>query len=130
MPYLRPFYDENFTGFTRGFTGVPFLYDLFIGANYNDCCLMTQLSDDTVKLGGSNSDILKILSKLDEARVDYCIDKDRRDFIPEYVNNPIERFIRDSVNTNIEMDISENDVTIKFNLSQCYWGWKPSVGNK
>ena len=77
MPYLRPFYDENFTGFTRGFTGVPFLYDLFIGANYNDCCLMTQLSDDTVKLGGSNSDILKILSKLDEARVDYCIDKDR-----------------------------------------------------
>lgn len=130
MPYLRPFYDENFTGFTRGFTGVPFLYDLFIGANYNDCCLMTQLSDDTVKLGGSNSDILKILSKLDEARVDYCIDKDRRDFIPEYVNNPIERFIRDSVNTNIEMDISENDVTIKFNLSQCDWGWKPSVGNK
>lgn len=130
MPYLRPFYDENFTGFTRGFTGVPFLYDLFIGANYNDCCLMTQLSDDTVKLGGSNSDILKILSKLDEARVDYCIDKDRRDFIPEYVNNPIERFIRDSVNTNIEMDISENDVTIKFNLSQYDWGWKPSVSNK
>lgn len=127
MPYLRPFYDENFTGFTRGFTGVPFLYDLFIGANYNDCCLMEQLAVDTVKLSGSNSDLNKILFKLDQAGVEYQLNKDRRDLIPEYVTNPIERFIRDSVNTNIEMDISENNVEIKFNLEQYDWGgWRPS----
>jgi hypothetical protein len=127
MPHLRAFYDENFTGFTRSFTGVPFLYDLFIGANYNDCCLMEQLGEGKVAIGGSNSDILKVLNKLDEARVEYSINKDRRDLIPEFVENPIERFIRDSINTNIEMDISENKIEIEFNLDQYNWGWKPTL---
>ena len=110
MPHLRAFYDENFTKFTREFTGVPFLYDLFVGANYNDCCLLNTINEHKISIGGSNSDILKILGKLDDARVDYAINIDRRDLIPEYVENPIERFIRDSINTNIEMDISENNV--------------------
>lgn len=127
MPWLRPFYDENFTGFTRGFTGVPFLYDLFIGANYNDCCLMEQLAQDTVKISGTSSDILKILYKLDESGVEYQLSIDRRDLVPEYVSNPIERFIRDSINTNIEMDVSSASTEIKFNLDQYDWHWKPST---
>lgn len=126
MPYLRSFYDENFTGFTRSFTGVPFLYDLFIGANYNDCCLMEQLAPDTVKISGTNSDILKILGKLDESGVEYQLSVDRRDLVPEYVLDPIERFIRDSINTNIEMDVSEGSTEIKFNLDQYDWHWKPN----
>lgn len=126
MPWLRLFYDENFTEYSRQFTGIPFLYDLFVGANYDDCCLAVQKAQDTVEISGSNDAILKILNKLDEAGVEYALNKDRRDIIPEYVENPIERFIRSSVNTCIQLDISENTVEIKFNLNQYNWGWKPS----
>lgn len=66
-----------------------------------------------------------MLRKFDEAGVEYVIDKDRRDLIPQYVKNPIERFIRDSINTNIEMDLTENELVIEFNLEQYDWGWKP-----
>lgn len=124
-PWLRPFYDENFTEYSRNLTGIPFLYDIFIGANYNDCSQLNFIELGKVKVSGSNSSLEAMLRKFDEAGVEYVIDKDRRDLIPQYVKNPIERFIRDSINTNIEMDLTENELVIEFNLEQYDWGWKP-----
>lgn len=123
MPMLRPFYDENFTEFSRKSTGVPFLFDLLVGNDYQNCAEMSMIDKDTVELKGTNLSIRKIIDKLDRAGVDYVCNKDKNDIQPILIKNPMERFIKASIGTSLEMDSTSNKVQLKFNPDQYKWHW-------
>lgn len=94
---IRKFYDENFTGFCYKMTGINLLFDLEVGANYNDTCSMKTISDDVVEFTGTAESLLQIIDKLNECPgLKYETSIPISDIIPDYVQNSTKRFILDS----------------------------------
>ena len=78
-------------------TGINLLFDLEVGANYNDTCSMKQISDDIVEFTGTAESLHKIMEKMDECSgLVYEISIPREQIIPDYVQNSTKRFILDS----------------------------------
>jgi hypothetical protein len=122
---IKGFYDKNFTEFCRDACGVPFLFDLLIGSNYEDAVGFNQLDDITISMSGNGKSILQILDKLDnESNIKYKIlsvkDKNskidlnpiKESIVMNTIDNPIERFIREN-GTNIFMDLSKYEVVLE-----------------
>lgn len=100
---INDFYSKNFTEFCRHQCGVPFLFDLFVGCDYEDAAQLSNINQDSIKLSGSAQTINKVLNRLDDSKVKYIIDSvsvngtdcgtDRSKIISDFIENPIERFI-------------------------------------
>ena len=110
--YIKSFYDKNFTEFCENQCHVPFLFDLLVGSTYQDACTLTQIDENTIELNGNAFSINKILSKIDnESSLKIKTDIDRNNIIPEYIVNPIQRFIIEK-GTSVIMDISNYTVKL------------------
>ena len=70
---------------------------MLVGTTYQDACDMRQVDDKTITLSGNAHSILRILDKLDEVpeKVRYHTDIPRDQIIPSYVNDAMERFIKE-----------------------------------
>lgn len=91
---IRKFYDHNFTDFCYDKTGIKLLFDLEVGSTYNDSCSMKSISDDIVEFKGNARSILMIMDRMDEcAGLRYETSIPRSEVIPNFITNPMERFI-------------------------------------
>lgn len=110
---IKSFYDRNFTDFCEHQLHVPFLFDLLIGENYNDAVTLNQIDQNTIKLTGNAHSINKIIWKIDnESSLNIELDTPRENIIPNYITNPMQRFILEK-GTSLVMDKSEYTVTLK-----------------
>lgn len=109
---IRKFYDKNFTDFCYKMTGIKLLFDIEIGATYQDSCSASQISDDIVELKGNARSILMIINRLNEAGVNYQINMCVDDIKPDFVTNSMSRFIQEKGCSYI-MDKSKYKVQFK-----------------
>ena len=94
-------------------TGIKLLFDLEIGSTYQDSCSMKQISDDIVEFSGNARSLLMIIERMNEDPLcKYEINMNMSDIIPEFIINPIERFIREK-GCSMVMDISKYSVQFK-----------------
>lgn len=110
---IRKFYDTNFTDYCYDMTGIKLLFDLEIGSTYQDSCSMKQLSDDIIEFSGNARSLQMIIERMNEDPLcNYEINLKIEDIIPEYITNPIDRFIREK-GCSMVMDISKYSVQFK-----------------
>jgi hypothetical protein len=110
---LHAFYDKNFTEFVYKKCGLNLLFDLEVGSNYQDSCNMKQVSDDIVEFKGNARSILKIMDRMNECPgLKYETNIPREQIIPNYMTNPILRFI-DEKGTSMVKDTSKYVVQFK-----------------
>lgn len=110
---IKEFYREHFTKFCQEQLNIPFLFDLLVGTNYNDAVELEDVSENTVKLSGNAHSLLAILNKIDsDSNIVYKLNRSREDLIPNYVTDPIERFIKES-GTSLIMDKSFYEIEIQ-----------------
>lgn len=94
---IRKFYDTNFTDFCYKSTGIKLLFDLEVGSNYNDSCSMKQVSDDIVEFTGNAKSLLQIMDRMNECpNLRYETSIPREQIIPNYIEDPIQRFIMEA----------------------------------
>lgn len=94
-------------------TGINLLFDLEVGANYNDTCSMKTISDNVIEFTGTAESLLQIMNKMDECPgLVYETNVQRGDIIPNYVQNSTKRFILDS-GCCMRKDISNYTVQFK-----------------
>lgn len=109
---MRSFYEKNFTEFCEKQMHIPFLFDLLIGSTYNDAVELKQTSPDKMIITGNAHSILKILWKIDnESSLKYTMNIEKDKIIPNYITNPMQRFIIEK-GTSILMDHSEYSVEL------------------
>lgn len=113
---MRKFYDKNYTQYCMNNMGpdvrICLLFDLLGGTAYELCVPFKQIDDNTVEITGSSIQLTSLYDKLmnnDEIRVE-CNVK-REDLVPQFVTNPIERFILEK-GTSMIKDLSK--YTIQF----------------
>lgn len=110
---IDAFYKKNFTKYCEGITPhITLLFDLMIGTAYENCVPLKQIDNNTVEVSGSAYQLIGLFDKLmnnDEIKVE-CNVK-REDLVPQFVTNPIERFILEK-GTSIIKDLS--NYTIQF----------------
>ena len=110
---IDAFYKKNFTKYCEGITPhITLLFDLMIGTAYENCVPLKQINNNTVEVSGSAYQLIGLYDKLmnnDEIQVE-CNVK-REDLVPQFVTNPIERFILEK-GTSIIKDLS--NYTIQF----------------
>lgn len=109
---IRSFYDENFTEFCYKMTGIKLLFDILIGATYQDACEAKQIDKDTVELTGNARSIHMILDELNYKKVNYTCSINPESIVPEYVSNPVERFIKEE-GCSFVMDTSDYTIQLK-----------------
>ena len=89
------------------------LFDLLIGTAYNSALTINQKDDDTIEMTGDAYSLLSLYDRLmgfPELIQVECNVK-REDLIPQFVTNPIERFILEK-GTSMIKDLS--NYTIQF----------------
>lgn len=109
---LRSFYDENFTEFCYKLTGIKLLFDILIGATYQDACEAKQIDSNTIELTGNARSIHMILDELNYKNIKYECSIDPNEIIPEIVENPIQRFIKEE-GCSFVMDESDYTIQLK-----------------
>lgn len=93
---IRKFYDHNFTDFCYDKTGIKLLFDILIGATYQDACEAKMIDDDTIELTGTGRSHLMIIQKMNECPgLKYEIDMNIEDIVPKYVENSTDRLIKE-----------------------------------
>lgn len=110
---IRGFYDKNYTDFCASFgPKIKLLFDLLSGVSYEKACPMKQIDQNTIEYKGSAYSLLGIYDKImgcKDLKVECSMKKE--DLIPNWVLNPIDRFIREK-GTSIIKDLSK--YTIRF----------------
>lgn len=112
---MRAFYDKNFTDYCYEMTGIKLLFDILIGVTYQDACEAKQIDKDTVELVGNARSHLMILDELDKCSVrglKYEISVPRESIIPAYVEDPMDRFMREK-GCSMIMDTSKYKIQYK-----------------
>lgn len=93
---IRKFYDKNFTDFCYDKTGIKLLFDILIGATYQDACEAKMIDDDTIELTGTARSHQMIIQKMNECpNLKYEIDMNIEDIVPKYVENSTDRMIKE-----------------------------------
>jgi len=110
---IRKFYDENYTKYCASFgPRIMLLFDLLLGVSYEKACPMKTIDDNTVEYKGSAYSLLGIYDKImncPDLNVECSMR--REDIIPEFIKDPIDRFICEK-GTCIVKDLSK--YTIQF----------------
>lgn len=110
---IRKFYDKNFTDFCYEECGIKLLFDLDVGASYQDSCEMKSISDDIVEFSGNAMSILRIMDKMNECPgLKYETDKPREEIVPNYITHPMLRFI-DERGVSLVKDVSKYKIQFK-----------------
>lgn len=114
------FCKHNFTDWCYEKIGIKLVFDMLVGTTYQDACDMKQIDENTITLSGNAHSILKILDKLDEVpeKVRYHTDIPRDRIIPSYVNDAMERFIKEK-GTSLVKDESYYVVTLFKDWTSC-----------
>ena len=111
---IRKFYDTYYTDFCAGFgPKIKLLFDLLAGDAYERAMPMKMIDKDTIEFTGNAYSMIKMYDKImgcKDLKVE-CNMK-REDLIPNFVQNPIDRFIREK-GTNIVKDLSSYTVQFK-----------------
>ena len=109
---VRPFFDWAYTDWCRDVCGITLLFDILIGTSYHDACEMKQISSDVVQLKGNARSHLLILERLDHCDgLRYEIDIPRDQIIPDYINDPMHRFMIDK---GVSFFIDKSNYTINY----------------
>lgn len=111
------FYRTNFTDYCLNNMGenvkICLLFDLLIGTAYNSAQTINQIDDNTIEMTGDADSLLSIYDRLmgfpDIVKVECSVK--REDLVPQFVTNPIERFILEK-GTSMIKDLS--NYTIQF----------------
>ena len=100
------FCKHHFTDWCYDKIGIKLVFDMLVGTTYQDACDMKQIDDRTISFSGNAHSILRILDKLDEVpeKVRYHTDIPREQIIPEYVEDAMERFIKEKGTSLIKDD--------------------------
>lgn len=111
---IRKFYDINYTGFceTVG-PKIKLLFDLLVGPSYESAAPMTTIDDNTIEFTGNAYGLGKLYDKImrcPDIRVE-C-DTPRESLVPNFINHPIDRFIREG-GTSIIKDTSKYTIRFK-----------------
>lgn len=112
----RNYYNINYTDYCENNMGdnvhLVLKFDLLGGVSYERACPLKQIDNNTVEVSGSAYQLIGLYDKLmnnDEIQVKCSVKKE--DLIPQFVTNPIERFILEK-GTSIIKDLS--NYTIQF----------------
>lgn len=94
---ILDFCKRNFTDWCYDKIGIKLVFDMLVGTTYQDACDMKQIDENTISFSGNAHSILKIMDKLDEVpeKVRYHTDIPREQIIPNYVEDAIERFVKE-----------------------------------
>lgn len=110
---IKGFYDEHFTNFCREQCNVPFLFDLLVGVNYENAVMLNQIDKNNIWIKGNAESLLGIYNKLTtESNLNYEFSIEKDKLIPNYITNPVERFVRSEGNTCMDLDDSEYELKI------------------
>ena len=111
---IRKFYDTYYTDFCAGFgPKIKLLFDLLAGDAYERAMPMKMIDENTIEFSGNAYSMVKMYDKImgcKDLKVE-CSMK-REDLVPNFVQNPIDRFIREK-GTNIVKDLSSYTVQFK-----------------
>ena len=110
----------HFTDWCYDKIGIKLVFDMLVGTTYQDACDMRQIDDNAISLSGNAHSILRILDKLDEVpeKVRYHTDIPRDQIIPNYVNDAMERFVKEK-GTSLIKDESYYTVTLYKDWTSC-----------
>lgn len=111
---IRKFYDVNFTEFCAGFgPKVRLLFDLLSGTAYESATDMRQVEDNVIEFKGNADSILRLYDKIMGCRrMKVECNMKREDIIPNYINNPMHRFILEN-GTSLVKDTSKYKVMFR-----------------
>jgi hypothetical protein len=100
------FCKHHFTDWCYDKIGIKLVFDMLVGTTYQDACDMKQIDDRTISFSGNAHSILRILDKLDEVpeKVRYHTDIPREQIIQEYIEDAMERFIKEKGTSLIKDD--------------------------
>ena len=114
---LRPFYDTNYTEYCMNNMGdkvkICLKFDLLIGTRYELAVTANQIDVNTVEVSGSSLQLIDLYDKLmndKEIKVECSVK--REDLVPQFVTNPIERFIIEN-GTSMIKDLSKYTIQFK-----------------
>ena len=111
--HIRPFYDLNYTEYCESFgPRIKLLFDLLVGPSYECAAPMTMINENTIEFTGNAYGLGKLYDKImscTEIKVE-C-DTTRESLVPEFIEHPIDRFIREG-GTSVIKDVSS--YTIRF----------------
>lgn len=113
---LKKFYDVNYTEYCMNNMGdvkICLLFDLLIGTTYDKAETIKQIDDNTIEITGNANSLIDLYDRLmrfpDLIQVECSVK--REELVPQYITNPIERFILEK-GTSIIKDLS--NYTIQF----------------
>ena len=110
---VRKFYDTNYTDYCASFgPKIKLLFDLLCGDSYERAMDMKNLDDQTIQFTGSAYSMKKMYDKIMNSGLNVVCDTKYEDLIPEWVTDPIDRFIREK-GTCIIKDTSSYTVQFK-----------------
>ena len=111
---IRKFYDTYYTDFCAGFgPKIKLLFDLLAGDAYERAMPMKMIDDNTIEFTGNAYSMVRMYDKImgcKDLKVECSVR--REDLIPKFVQNPIDRFIKEK-GTNIVKDLSSYTVQFK-----------------
>lgn len=111
---ISKYYKTNFTEYCKGITPhISLLFDLNCGISYERATELKQIDEDTIEFSGSAYQLLSLYDKLMNHKdlIQIECNVKREDLIPQFVTNPIERFILEK-GTSMIKDLSK--YTIQF----------------
>lgn len=110
---IKEFYDINYTGYCRSFgPRIVLLFDLLSGVSYERAVTLKQIDNDTIEYTGTSYSLIGLYDKImncPDLNVECSMN--REDLVPNFITNPIDRFIREKGTCMIK-DISK--YTIRF----------------
>lgn len=110
---LRKFYDKNYTDYCSSFgPKIKLLFDLLCGDSYERANEMKS-GDNTIQFTGNAYSLRRTYEKIMNCKaLKVECDMKYEDLVPNWITNPIDRFIREK-GTCIIKDISSYTVTFK-----------------
>lgn len=110
---LRKHYDHGFSDYCYRILEIEFRFDLLVGIDYENAAEMKRIDDETIQFTGNAHTLLGILNKIHtESNLNIEIDTPIDQIIPNYIQDPMERFIREE-GTSVIMDTSNYTIKLK-----------------
>lgn len=111
---IRKFYDKNYTEYcASNSVGITLLFDLLGGQSYERAVPIKTIDDNTIECTGSAYSLIGIYDKLvNDKEIKVVCNMKREELIPNFVTNPIERFIIEK-GTSMIKDLSKYTVQFK-----------------
>lgn len=110
---LWDFYAEHFTKFVYDRSGMTLLFDLLIGVTYQDAAELKVISPDIIELKGNARTLQMIVESMNECPgLKYEINMPLESIVPNYIQDPMDRFIREK-GCSMVMDTSSYSVQFK-----------------